>query len=197
MGISHQRILVRVLVQDMVIMAIRVNLILQIMNGNITGDSYSESGIGTRSVDGTGKSNVEDIWLKGNISLNIRSTRVSGINGTTIWICESSLIIYTNTSRVFESEPFTTGLNDLVILDSKSSSLSAERISNVPCLELGAVNVPTYDVWLIDISSTTSSRRKSLSFSSSAVRRLLISIESPNDCLISAVAPFKGGCLVP
>jgi hypothetical protein len=36
-----------------------------------------------------------------------------------------------------------------------------------------------------------------LSINSSAVRRLLISIESPNDYLISAVAPFRGGYLVP
>jgi hypothetical protein len=55
--------------------------------------------------------------LSGNISLNIRSPRVSGIKGTVIWICESSLIIYTNTSRVFESIPFMTGLKELVILE--------------------------------------------------------------------------------
>jgi hypothetical protein len=128
--------------------------------------------------------------------MDIRSPRVSGIKGTAIWICESSLIIYTNTSRVFESVPFLTGLKDLVILYSTSSLSSVERISNVPCLELGEVNVPTYEVWLLNISSTTSSWRKSLSFNSSAVRRLLILVESPGDYLISAAAPFGGGYLV-
>jgi hypothetical protein len=90
-----------------------------------------------------------------------------------------------------------TGLNELVILYSTSSSSSIERISNVSCLELGEVNIPTYDVWLMNIPSTTSSLRISLSFNSSAVRRLLISVESPNHYLILAVAPFEGGYLVP
>jgi hypothetical protein len=49
----------------------------------------------------------------------------------------------------------------------------------------------------MNISSTTSSWSKSLSFNSSAVRRLLISVESPNDYLISAAAPLQGGYLVP
>jgi hypothetical protein len=89
-----------------------------------------------------------------------------------------------------------TGLKDLVILYSTSSSSSIERISNVPCLELGEVNVPTYEVWSINISSMTSSWRKSMSFKSSAVRRLLILVESLNDYLISAAAPFECGYLV-
>jgi hypothetical protein len=170
---------------------------LTILNGNITLTSFSGSGIGTGSFGERESSRVENIWLKGNISLDIRSPRVSGINGSAIWICESSLILYTNTSRVFESDPFTTGLNDLVILYSTSSLSSVERISSVSCLELGEVNVPTYDVWLMNIYSTISSWRKSLSFNSSAVRRLLTSVESPSDYLISATTPFESGYLVP
>jgi hypothetical protein len=170
---------------------------LTILNGNITVTSFSDHGIGTGSFVGTGKSTVEEIWLKGNISLNIRSPRVSGINGATIWICESSLIIYTNTTRVFESAPFITGLRDLVILYSTATSSSVELISNIACLELGEVNVPTYDVWSMNISSTTSSWRKSLSFNSSAVRRLLVSVDSLNDYLITVADPSEGGYLVP
>jgi hypothetical protein len=49
----------------------------------------------------------------------------------------------------------------------------------------------------MNISSTISSWRKSLSFNSSAVQRLLILVESPTDYLISAAAPFEGGYLVP
>jgi hypothetical protein len=44
-----------------------------------------------------------------------------------------------------------TGLKELIILYSTSSSSPVERISNVSCLELGGVNVPTYDVWLMNI----------------------------------------------
>jgi hypothetical protein len=44
---------------------------LTILNGNITVTSFSDSGIGTGSSKGTGKSNVENIWLKGDISLDI------------------------------------------------------------------------------------------------------------------------------
>jgi hypothetical protein len=51
---------------------------------------------------------------------------MSEIEGATIWICESSLIIDANMSRVFESEPFMTGLNDLILLYSTSSLI--ERI---------------------------------------------------------------------
>jgi hypothetical protein len=98
-------------------------------------------------------------------------------------------------SRVFESEPFMTGLNDLILLYSTSSSI--ERISNVKRFELGEVNGPTYEVWSSNISSTTSSWRKSLSFDSFAVRRLLISVESPSDYLILAATPFESGYLLP
>jgi hypothetical protein len=46
---------------------------LTILNGNTTVTSFSDSGLGVGSFEGTGKSNVENIWLKGNISLDIRS----------------------------------------------------------------------------------------------------------------------------
>jgi hypothetical protein len=67
---------------------------LMILNGNITVMSLSGGEIGTGLFEWPERSNVENIWVKGNISLEFRSPRVSGINGTTIWICESSLIIY-------------------------------------------------------------------------------------------------------
>jgi hypothetical protein len=105
-------------------------------------------------------------------------------------------MIDTNTNRVFESEPFMAGLNDLVILHSISSS-SIERTSNISSLELGEVNVPTYDVWSINISCTTSSWLEPLSFNSFAIWCLLISVESPNDCRISAAVSFQCGYLVP
>jgi hypothetical protein len=89
-----------------------------------------------------------------------------------------------------------TGLKELVILYSTSSSSSIERISNIPCLEHGEVNFLTYGVWSMIISSRNSSWRKSLSFNSSSVRRLLISVESQNDYLISASNPFESGYLV-
>jgi hypothetical protein len=101
----------------------------------------------------------DNIWLKGNLSLDVRRPRVSGINGTTIRMCESRLIVYVSTSRVFESMTSMTRWNGFVISYSTSPSSPAERISNVPCLELGEVNVPTDEVWPKSVSRATSSWR--------------------------------------
>jgi hypothetical protein len=84
----------------------------------------------------------------------------------------------------------------LVILYSTPSSSSVERISNIPCLELGEVNVPTYDVWLMNTSSTTSSWRTFVQFDRSLFRRLVVMVDSNGDWRLSATSGQLAGYFV-
>jgi hypothetical protein len=78
--------------------------------------------------------------------LPLRSPRAGGVKGQVIWICESSLVIYANTNRVFESVRSLAGLRILFILYLTSFRSLAERIPNVPCFEFGKLNVLIYEL---------------------------------------------------